>query len=136
MNTNTTPLIEHIHSTQTHESAGGRPFIVDWHWGEDEDGFYLLGCSFEPLSVDGEAMPQMHLMLSEDDASDADGDWVVSECGKGYVLYFCGVAMATHVASFMLSSPVVLHPPSDFRPGDDPTEAYIADLRSAEEVAR
>lgn len=136
MNTNTTPLIEHITSTQTTTSDAGRPFIVDWHWGEDEDGFYLLGCSFEPLSVDGEAMPQMHLMLSEDDALDADGDWVVSEHWTGYALYFCGVCIASHCTSSPRFQSRMGAPDADFDPADEPSEAYIADLRSAGKVAR
>lgn len=126
--------IEHIASTQTTESDAGFPFIVDWHWGEDEDGFYLLGCSFEPLSLDGESMPQMHLELSEDGADATD--WVLGEHFKGYALYFCGVPIAS---SEVPISRHRLHAhdrwAGHFQPCDEPAEAYVADLRSSGKVA-
>ena len=130
--------IEHIASTQTTESAAGRPFIVDWHWGEDEDGFHLLGCSFEPLSLDGESMPQMHLELS--DGATADNcDWVVSKRGKGYALYFCGVGIVSYDSGERELDGILyqgkLPPSSDFQPCDEPAEAYVADLRSSGKVA-
>lgn len=133
-----TPLIEHIASTQTTTSDAGFPFIVDWHWGEDEDGFYLLGCSFEPLSLDGESMPQMHLTLGEDGDElplDDTCDWVVSKRGTGYALYFCGVCIVSSEVPAPLLRMLLIAPLSDFQPCDEPAEAYVADLRSSGKVA-